>query len=133
MNPSWIHICEDAWAEPHGHISTKTIFDRLYCNPFPYAHHRMVLACSLALPPAGRTGDLIEIAVEMCDQDGNSLHRFMKDDRIFIQTDAEPTHQRFTVELLNLVFEKPGDYRFTVFVNNVGIASTDLEIRQMRV
>ena len=123
-------LCHDGMVGDDGNLSLTTIFSRINCGSFPHIHPRMVLACSLAIPPASKL-ESVHISADLIDPDGRVLNRIMNDARILVGTLDDLDTFSFTTELLNLIFPDSGDYQISIFIDDILAHAVHLSLRPM--
>jgi hypothetical protein len=123
-------LCEDAWLEGDGNLSLTRVFSRINCGSFPHVHPRMVLACTLSVPPLSQSVR-VHIFTELVDSDGRTLARVMDDPEVLVGESDDSHSFSFTMELLNLAFPAEGNYQFSIFMNGSLAQEVPLAIRAL--
>jgi len=131
MNVIQAVLCESASVEANGRISTTGSMRQIVCPGFPHVQPRMWLVWQFEVPDA-RYGDKLHLRIERIDPDGRVLDRVLETE--LTATGGPDDLQLFpgSVELLNLKFDEPGDYQFSIFVDGGLARSVDLRLREMR-
>ncbi len=122
-------LCEDAAITGVGNINVHRTFRHLWAGAFPHQHPRMVLVCTVAIPDAFDS-DHFQLAVDFIDPDGRRLDRVLDAIQPCEQNGQTRDMLDFTVELRNLVFEAPGAYQFSIFINGDLVQAVGLNLHR---
>jgi len=107
-----------AAVEPQtGKLNVLGVFTRITAEEFPTTHHRMYLAVKFE-------GEILDgsrphqLSVTLASEDGVNLFALEGEFRMPESPPGIPPQCGLVVELNQLKFENPGDYRFYVRVND---------------
>ena len=107
-----------AAVEPQtGKLNVIGVFTRIIAQEFPTTHHRMYLAVKFE-------GEIIDgsrprqLSVTLASEDGEDIFALEGEFRMLESPPGIPPQCGLVVELNQLRFERPGDYRFYVRVND---------------
>ena len=124
----WLAVlCEKVKFEPSGRMSLIGIFRQIRCGAFPYTHPKMALGCSILVAESDRY-DQVDIWIDLVDPDGKHVARVLTYAAMLVGGMDDPSMFDFDVDLVNLTFDKPGDYQFSVFVLGVFVKAVDLKL-----
>ena len=90
----------------------------------------MVMACSFDINLANKL-EPVHIWADLIDADGRVLARVVNYRCLMAGMWGNPNTFSFTVEMLNLTFPKPGDYRFSIFIEGAIAAELGLTLGLM--
>ena len=120
-------LCEKVKFEPNGRMSLIGIFRQIRCVAFPYTHPKMALGCSILVADSDRYAQ-VDIWIDLVDPDGKHVARVLTYAAMLVGGMDDPTMFDFDVDLVNLKFEQPGDYQFSIFVLGVLVKTVDLNL-----
>jgi hypothetical protein len=102
---------------PEGKLNVLGIFDRIYSNSFPTIHPFLYVVGQLSANAAER-GRKFTIQIKLLNEDGIEILGLGLEGE-FPQDHHDPVADfAFGIALANIVFEKPGDYQFSLLVDN---------------
>ncbi len=113
-----------------GKLNILGIFDAIHSKTFPVIHNQMQLVMRFEADIAEK-GRQKRIEVQLIDEDGNKLMMLSGQLKIGEVKAGELFHVNQILALQNLLFEKPGDYRFDVFVDGQPQREIPLKVAQL--
>lgn len=118
-----IALCDYASVSREGKLSINGIFDELRIQKFPGGIARAFLVATINGVP--NTQHSLTLKVENEDGGKNPLK-----DLVLNAMTSTNGKNNLIIELVNLGFEKEGDYRFKIYANNQEVGSTLLKVYQ---
>lgn len=100
-----------------GKLNILGIFDAIHSRSFPMIHNQMQLIMRFEADISEK-GRQKQIEVRLIDEDGNQLMMLNGQLKIGEVKAGELFHTNQILTLQNVKFEKPGNYRFDIFVDN---------------
>lgn len=100
-----------------GKLNILGIFDIIHAKAFPCVHNQMQLVMRFEADIAER-GRQKSIEVQLIDEDGKQIMRLEGQMKIGEIKPGELFTANQVLTLQNLLFEKPGTYRFDIFIDN---------------
>jgi hypothetical protein len=100
-----------------GKLNILGIFDIIYAKAFPCVHNQMQLVIRFEAD-IGERGRQKSIEVQLIDEDAKQIMRLGGQMTIGEVKPGELFTTNQVLTLQNVLFEKPGTYRFDIFVDN---------------
>ena len=100
-----------------GKLNILGIFDAIHSRSFPTIHNQMQLIMRFEADIAEK-GRQKQIQVQLIDEDGKQLMALNGQLKIGDVKPGELFHTNQILTLQNVMFKKPGNYRFDIFVDN---------------
>jgi len=120
-------LCEKVKFEPNGRMSLIGTFRQIRCSAFPYTAPKMALGCSILVAESDRD-DQVDIWIDLVDPDGKQVARVLTYAAMLVGGMDDPSIFDFDVDLVNLKFDQPGDYQFSIFVLGVLVRAVELNL-----
>lgn len=130
MHINYAHLCDYAMVA-NDKMSVIGIFSAIRTTAFPAVHPTASVAFELSLA-AAEVGRPATADIKVRDSDGNEVMGVQL--KLDTQGTAKPgtTHQfRAVIPMINLRFEKPGQYEFAFFLNGHYDRSLTLDVDLM--
>lgn len=118
-----IALCDYASVSREGKLSINGIFDELRVQKFPGGIARAFLVATINGTANHQYSLTLKVEKE---NNGKSPLR----DLVLNTTTSLNGKSNFMIELINLGFEKEGDYRFKIYTDNQEVGSTLLKVFQ---
>jgi len=114
----------------HGKLNVMGIFANIYAQIFPAQHPSMFLVIKLR-PQLGEYGKERKITILLQDADGKELLSLSNDIKIPEITQGNIPEVNAILQFNNIVFEKPGIYRFVLLVDKDHKGALDIHVSQL--
>jgi len=125
-------LADAANVSQDGKLNIMGIFNALGAQQFPVVHPQMALVLRFEASRA-EEGKQRQVELQLADMDGTKLFKIGA--QLMVPTGSpagQPIRLNHILMLNNVQFEKPGDYMFSVLVNDDEKASIDLKIVEVK-
>ncbi|MEL7643129.1 MAG: hypothetical protein AAGU25_03365 [bacterium] len=113
----------------HGKLNVMGIFANIYAQIFPAQHPSMFLVIKLR-PQLGEYGKERKITILLQDADGKELLSLSNDIKIPEVNQGNIPEVNAILQFNNIVFAKPGVYRFVLLVDKDHKGALDIHVSQ---
>lgn len=115
-----------------GKINILGIFDTINSKVFPFVWHSMQLVMKFEYPRS-ESDTVKNIVVQLMDEDGKTIFQVAGELKLpKSQGNMLAIQMNHFLILNSLRFEKPGNYQFSILVNNDEKASLQLRVLQVK-
>ncbi|PIW63158.1 MAG: hypothetical protein COW13_02240 [Candidatus Omnitrophica bacterium CG12_big_fil_rev_8_21_14_0_65_50_5] len=132
MNVTLAVLADYANVTKENKINILGIFDTIYSKVFPFVWHSMQLVMKFEYPRA-EADSTKNIIVKLMDEDGKTIFQVGGEFKL-----TKPQNNILTIQanhfliLNSLRFEKPGNYQFSILVNEDAKKSIELKVIQVK-
>lgn len=120
-------LCEKVKFESNSRMTLIGIFRQIRCDSFPYTHPKMALGCSILVADSDRY-DHVNISIDLINPDGKHVAHVLTYEAILVGGINDHELFNFDVDLVDLTFDIPGDYQFSIFVQRILVKTVDLNL-----
>lgn len=114
----------------HGKLNVMGIFANIFAQKFPAQHPSMFLVIKLR-PQLGEYGKERKITILLHDADGKQLLSLSNDVKVPEVIQGRIPEVNAILQFNNIVFEKPGVYRFILLVDKDHKGELDIHVSQL--
>ncbi len=109
-------------------LNVMGIFTYIRSVNFPAVHPQMYLVAQLSASSA-EYGRKFKFEIKLLDADATkSIVDFYDNAEVPTRNDGQPVVMNYVIGLVNIIFEKPGSYQFSLLIDDDEKASHSLEV-----
>ena len=128
MNVPLLLLADYANTTEDKKLNVMGIFTYIYSTNFPTVHPQMYVVAQLSASPA-EYGRKFKVRIKLLDADATKeVVSIDGDGEVPTADNGQPAVMNFVISLVNLIFEKPGNYQFSLLIDNDEKAICPLDV-----